>query len=208
MASSSVQTIEMSDVSRVVHTHPKPESPDIEASTLRDNDPLDLSARVKSSDDISSLRTELRRRNQANSARSSFRASLFAFRRKDDLGQAPVSAISSTSSSSTTPVSPVPDRYKRREIDVKGVQEFYEAQNELIDRLLKTVDEHRSDAKQERGSTRLKYILAVQGSFAANVVLSGLQLYAAISSGSLSLFASKWAKSAQIPWEEDCGFDN
>ncbi|KAL1879072.1 hypothetical protein VTK73DRAFT_7398 [Phialemonium thermophilum] len=72
----------------------------------------------------------------------------------------------------------------------KRVANFYEAQNQTIERLLKTVEEHRAEARQEQGDDQLKYQIAVWGSFLANVVLAILQLYGAISSGSLSLFTT------------------
>lgn len=72
----------------------------------------------------------------------------------------------------------------------KRLQEFYIAQNENIERLLKPVDEHRHDARVEHSGHHVKYQIAIHGSFAANVVLAGLQLYAAASSGSLSLFTT------------------
>jgi divalent metal cation (Fe/Co/Zn/Cd) transporter len=72
----------------------------------------------------------------------------------------------------------------------KKLQGFYESQNENIGRLLKPVDAHRQEAKQLEGDTHLKYKIAVYGSFAANIILAGLQLYAAISSKSLSLFTT------------------
>lgn len=70
------------------------------------------------------------------------------------------------------------------------VTEFYRNQNETIERLLKTVEEHRSDARQEAGEDHLRHQIAVWGSFIANIILSILQLYAAISSVSLSLFTT------------------
>ncbi|KAF2009014.1 hypothetical protein BU24DRAFT_497581 [Aaosphaeria arxii CBS 175.79] len=72
----------------------------------------------------------------------------------------------------------------------RNLEEFYETQNENIERLLKPVDDHRRDAKEEEGANHLKYRIAVIGSFAANVILAVLQLYAAISSKSLSLFTT------------------
>ena len=83
------------------------------------------------------------------------------------------------------PITFTKDAHKARK-----VQNFYETQNENIKRLLKPVDDHRADAKQEQGDNHLKFQIAVYGSFAANVVLAGLQLYGAISSGSLSLFTT------------------
>jgi divalent metal cation (Fe/Co/Zn/Cd) transporter len=72
----------------------------------------------------------------------------------------------------------------------RKIRGFYEAQNENIERLLKPVDEHRRQAKAEQGENHLQYQIAVQGSFAANIILAGLQLYGAASSGSLSLFTT------------------
>lgn len=72
----------------------------------------------------------------------------------------------------------------------KKLQGFYENQNAVIERMLKSVEEHRAEARQEAGDDQLKFRIAVYGSLAANIVLSGLQLYAAISSGSLSLFTT------------------
>ncbi|KAI5799284.1 cation efflux family-domain-containing protein [Peziza echinospora] len=74
--------------------------------------------------------------------------------------------------------------------NVKGLQDFYESQNAHIQRMLKSVDDHRADAKEEQGDTRIRYLIAVHGSLFANILLAVLQLYAAISSGSLSLFAT------------------
>jgi divalent metal cation (Fe/Co/Zn/Cd) transporter len=56
--------------------------------------------------------------------------------------------------------------------------------------MLKSVEDHRREAKDEQGDTRIRFLIAVHGSLAANILLATLQLYAAISSGSLSLFAS------------------
>ncbi|KAL6863210.1 hypothetical protein ACO1O0_003454 [Amphichorda felina] len=78
----------------------------------------------------------------------------------------------------------------RRTNSGRKLQGFYENQNSVIERMLKSVEEHRAEARQEAGDDQLKFRIAVYGSLAANVVLSGLQLYAAISSGSLSLFTT------------------
>jgi cation diffusion facilitator family transporter len=83
------------------------------------------------------------------------------------------------------PVTLSKDAHKARKI-----QSFYETQNENIKRLLKPVDDHRADAKQEQGDNHLRFQIAVYGSFVANVVLAALQMYGAISSGSLSLFTT------------------
>lgn len=74
--------------------------------------------------------------------------------------------------------------------NAKKVQGFYENQNAAIERMLKSVEQHRDEARQEAGDDQLKFRIAVYGSLAANVILAALQLYAAISSGSLSLFTT------------------
>lgn len=72
----------------------------------------------------------------------------------------------------------------------KRVKSFYEGQNEQIRSFLKSVDEHQQDIDDQQSGAGLKYQIAVKGSLIANVCLSGLQLYAAISSGSLSLITT------------------
>lgn len=72
----------------------------------------------------------------------------------------------------------------------RKLQKFYEGQNENIERLLKPVDEHVRIAKEFEGDNQLRFKIAVNGSFVVNVILAGLQLYAAVSSGSLSLFTT------------------
>jgi divalent metal cation (Fe/Co/Zn/Cd) transporter len=72
----------------------------------------------------------------------------------------------------------------------KKLQGFYESQNENIERMLKPVEEHRRAARELSVDNRLKYRIAVYGSFAANVILSIIQVYGAVSSGSLSLFTT------------------
>ena len=72
----------------------------------------------------------------------------------------------------------------------RRIQRFYESQNEKIERWLKPVDEHVRLAKQLEGENQLRYLIAVRGSFIANVFLAALQLFAAIYSGSLALVAT------------------
>ncbi|KAG6037302.1 hypothetical protein E4U41_005226 [Claviceps citrina] len=74
--------------------------------------------------------------------------------------------------------------------DARKVRGFYEHQNAAIERMLKSVEEHRAEARQEQGDDKLKFQIAIYGSLIANIVLTALQLYAAISSGSLSLFTT------------------
>ncbi|CAJ2507952.1 Uu.00g091380.m01.CDS01 [Anthostomella pinea] len=94
-------------------------------------------------------------------------------RKRDNVAQGP------------TPVAGIKSRFR-----AKKIHTFYQSQNETIERLLKTVEEHRDDARQEAGEDHLRHQIAVYGSFCANVLLSVLQLYGAISSGSLSLFTT------------------
>lgn len=70
------------------------------------------------------------------------------------------------------------------------ITDFYESQNEQIQRMLKPVDEHVREARDLQLSNHLRYQIAVYGSFVANIILAILQLYGAISSGSLSLFTT------------------
>ncbi|KAL2118927.1 hypothetical protein VTJ04DRAFT_5886 [Mycothermus thermophilus] len=80
--------------------------------------------------------------------------------------------------------------FGRQATTARRLEGFYQAQNETIERLLKSVDEHCAERRQEQGDDNLKFKIAVWGSLAANIILSALQLYAAISSGSLSLFTT------------------
>ncbi|KAH9210850.1 putative metal tolerance protein 3 [Leptodontidium sp. 2 PMI_412] len=72
----------------------------------------------------------------------------------------------------------------------RQIQKFYETQNENIERMLKPVEDHCAEAKAEAGDDHLKFQIAVYGSFAANIVLAGLQVYGAVTSGSLSLITT------------------
>ena len=67
---------------------------------------------------------------------------------------------------------------------------FYEEQNERIQRLLKPVDEHVRQARETNQGNQFTFHVAVYGSFAANILLAILQVYGAVSSGSLSLFTT------------------
>ncbi|THW80980.1 cation diffusion facilitator 1 [Aureobasidium pullulans] len=159
-ASTSYEVVESHDpVSRPAYARNASESGDVEGRpfpTYTDqDDPLDLSSRLKSAEQLNAI--------QANTSKKRQSA-------KDRL---------------CAPVAQTKDAVQSRKI--RG---FYEGQNEAIERMLKSVEEHRREAKEEAGADHLQYKIAVYGSFAANVVLAGLQLYGAISSGSLSLFTS------------------
>jgi cation diffusion facilitator family transporter len=71
----------------------------------------------------------------------------------------------------------------------RKIQHYYTRQNEQIDLFLQSGNEERLDAlDQVKNGWRVK--LAVNASFAVNFCLFIIQLYAAISTGSLSLFAT------------------
>ncbi|KAI7877146.1 cation efflux protein [Lichtheimia hyalospora FSU 10163] len=69
----------------------------------------------------------------------------------------------------------------------KKVQKFYREQNDLIDNMLSPLNPIDEEDEQRQ---MLKVKIAVYGSGMANVVLFALQLVAAVSSGSLSIFAT------------------
>ncbi|KAF9118820.1 hypothetical protein BGW39_000845 [Mortierella sp. 14UC] len=94
---------------------------------------------------------------------------------------------------STDPMSLAAKRMSEGQIDAiksnKKVREFYREQNELISDLLDPPEGREGAAElEERNQAKLK--IAIYGSVGVNVLLFLLQLYAAISSKSLSLFAT------------------
>ncbi|KAK0472073.1 CDF manganese transporter [Armillaria novae-zelandiae] len=72
----------------------------------------------------------------------------------------------------------------------RHIGKFYETQNEKIDAMLKTMESHAQEGEEDTKESALKVKIAVYASFIANCILSVLQLYAAISSLSLSFFAT------------------
>ncbi|KAI1391317.1 cation efflux family-domain-containing protein [Hypoxylon trugodes] len=72
----------------------------------------------------------------------------------------------------------------------RKIQTFYHKQNDTIKQMLKSVEEHEAEAQREAGEDHLRFQIAQKGSFAANVILSILQIYGAVSSSSLSLFTT------------------
>ncbi|CAK7272501.1 hypothetical protein SEPCBS119000_005158 [Sporothrix epigloea] len=80
--------------------------------------------------------------------------------------------------------------FARRAVHKRKVQGFYKSQNARIENMLKSVEEHQAEARQGQGDDQLRYRIAVYGSFIANLILAGLQIYGAVSSGSLSLFTT------------------
>uniref|UniRef100_A0A8H7KA18 Cation efflux protein cytoplasmic domain-containing protein n=2 Tax=Bionectria ochroleuca TaxID=29856 RepID=A0A8H7KA18_BIOOC len=71
-----------------------------------------------------------------------------------------------------------------------GLEKYYESQNQSIHAMLKSVDEHEQDKLDDHGKNTFLHALCVKGSLIANIFLSGLQMYGAVSSGSLSLFTT------------------
>ncbi|KAH7107492.1 CDF-like metal transporter [Auriculariales sp. MPI-PUGE-AT-0066] len=72
----------------------------------------------------------------------------------------------------------------------RKVADYHAEQNELIDMLLMPMEQHTANAQAAEEAARLPVKIAIYASFVANVALSILQLYAAISSGSLSFLAT------------------
>lgn len=83
-----------------------------------------------------------------------------------------------------------PEMSIKRTAHGKKIRGFYREQNQNIKRLLRPVDEHRRQAKETGESNHLRYKIATYGSFIASLVLAALQIYGAVSSGSLSLFTT------------------
>ncbi|KAJ7269379.1 hypothetical protein B0H12DRAFT_1229511 [Mycena haematopus] len=78
----------------------------------------------------------------------------------------------------------------RRRKKGKRLASYHGNQNALIASLLKPMEEHTQDARIDEAATRLPIKIAVWASLIANFCLCVLQLYAAISSLSLSLLAT------------------
>ncbi|KAJ3911695.1 CDF-like metal transporter, partial [Lentinula edodes] len=72
----------------------------------------------------------------------------------------------------------------------KKLQNYYARQNNLIVSLLKSMEEHTSEARDEEDAARLPVKIAIWASLIANLILCVLQMYAAISALSLSLLAT------------------
>lgn len=76
-----------------------------------------------------------------------------------------------------------------RRSNVRRVESFYEKQNEFIEELLQSGEEERLHVEdQVKNGGKVK--VAVNGSFAVNFCLFAIQLFAAVTTGSLSLFAT------------------
>ncbi|KIO06959.1 hypothetical protein M404DRAFT_421875 [Pisolithus tinctorius Marx 270] len=82
------------------------------------------------------------------------------------------------------------NQLRRRHKTGKSLEKYHRKQNELIASLLKSMDEHTEEARIDEEASRFAIRIAVWASLIANFSLCALQLYAAISSGSLSLIAT------------------
>ncbi|CAO3654977.1 unnamed protein product [Mucor fragilis] len=81
------------------------------------------------------------------------------------------------------------DHYIKK--DLKGqkkLQAFYRNQNEMIETMLSALDPATDMEEQEKQLLKLK--IAIYGSVVANIILFALQLAAAVTSGSLSIFST------------------
>jgi hypothetical protein len=78
------------------------------------------------------------------------------------------------------------------------LKRYYTRQNELIDQFLGADDEERATSEEDaRLAPKIKF--AVNASFVVNFCLFVIQMYAAISTGSLSLFATAADAFVRIP---------
>jgi len=79
---------------------------------------------------------------------------------------------------------------KQRNRSGRKVEVYQRGQNELIGQLLKPMEEHTADAKQAEEAAELRVKIAVWASLIGNGILFVLQVYAAVSSLSISLIAT------------------
>lgn len=128
------------------------------------NDPLRLASKLKTKDEIRQMKANTSRKRDSTTGANKSRR---------------VAALVQDTTS-----------FGKQAFITKKLQGFYESQNENIERMLKPVEEHRRAARELSIDNRLKYRIAVYGSFAANIILAIIQVYGAVSSGSLSLFTT------------------
>ncbi|KAH7886246.1 hypothetical protein F5I97DRAFT_2074052 [Phlebopus sp. FC_14] len=79
---------------------------------------------------------------------------------------------------------------RRRHKTGKRLENYHRKQNDLIVSLLKSMEQHTQDARNDEQASRPAIKIAVWASLIANFALCVLQLYAAISAVSLSLIAT------------------
>ncbi|KAF5385383.1 hypothetical protein D9615_001074 [Tricholomella constricta] len=78
----------------------------------------------------------------------------------------------------------------RRRRKGKPVAYYHQRQNDLINSLLKPMEDHTAEARIQEDVARLPVKIAIYASLFSNFGLCILQMYAAVSSGSLSLLAT------------------
>ncbi|KAG1896103.1 CDF manganese transporter [Suillus fuscotomentosus] len=79
---------------------------------------------------------------------------------------------------------------RRRRRTGKRLEKFHRKQNDLIQSLLKPMEEHTQEAREDEANFPFSVRVAVWASLCANFILCVLQLYAAVSFVSLSLIAT------------------
>ncbi|KDQ09469.1 hypothetical protein BOTBODRAFT_527174 [Botryobasidium botryosum FD-172 SS1] len=79
---------------------------------------------------------------------------------------------------------------KRRNKSGRKVEVYQRGQNELIAQLLKPMEEHTADARHAEEAAHLRVKIAIWASLIGNGILFVLQIYAAVSSLSISLIAT------------------
>lgn len=177
-ASTAVETADGGDDGAVARHPSTTTAGDVEVESQRagrfplvgaGNDPYGLSQRYKTAAQLAEIKANTSRKREAAQQQA-------------PAGPAKLSA--------TSKLAKYVKPFGRKATTARRLEGFYQAQNETIERLLKSVEEHCAEARQEQGDDHLKFKIAIWGSLIANVVLTGLQLYAAISSGSLSLFTT------------------
>lgn len=149
------------------------------ASVSPEADPFGLARSYKTEEDLEKIKANMSRKRDGRPPSA---------QQQQDVADIPGASVTSVKhDNSKTRFLP---SFGRNKVRYHRVQGFYSRQNETIERLLKSVEEHVADAKQEEGDDHLKFKIAVWGSFLANILLCGLQLFGAITSGSLSLFTT------------------
>lgn len=150
-----------------------------------ESDPFGLSQGYKTNEDLENIKANMSRKRDGRSSPSSNQQS----QKVDDIAVGSVASPASSVKHGHSKTRFLPG-FGRKKVQFHRVAGFYNRQNETIERLLKSVEEHVADAKQQEGEDKIKYQIAIWGSFIANIVLCGLQLFGAITSNSLSLFTT------------------
>lgn len=153
-----------------------------------ESDPFGLARAYKSAQDLETIKANMSRKRDGRP--SSSQTQQHSGAKSDAVASEPVSSPAPSVKQGYSSKTRFLPGFGRKRVQFHRVQGFYNRQNETIERLLKPVEEHVAEAKQEQGDDKLKYRIAVWGSFAANIVLCALQLFGAITSGSLSLFTT------------------